>query len=97
MLLRGTEGESAADPRRLPRLDIFIHAAARPELLLPAQTGVLTGLPVLPRSIDAATTAVYIQSVVSGQTPAPAPLERQVECLLRALAANLPLAAEQIA
>ena len=97
MLMRGTEGEPAADPRRLPKLDVFIHGAARPDLSLPAQTGVLAGLPVLPRSIDAPTTAVYIQSVVGGETPMPAPLERQVECLLRALAANLPLAAEQIA
>ena len=86
LLMRGTEGEPAADPRRLPRLDVHIDGQPRPDLSMPAQAGVLTELPVLPRSIDAATTAVYIQSVVSGETPAPAPLTRQVECLLRALA-----------
>ena len=44
-------------------------------------------LPVLPRENDAATTAVYIQSVVSGEKPAPSPLTQQVDCLMSALAA----------
>ena len=93
MLLRGTEGEPVADPRRLPRLDVFTHGVLRPELSLPAKEGVLTELPLLPRAIDDATTAVYIQSVVSGQTPAPAPLTQQVDCIRAALAAmnELPL------
>ena len=89
VLMRGTEGEPAADPRRLPRLDVFIGGELRADLSRPAQAGVLTGLPVLPRSIDAPTTAVYIQSVVSGETPAPAPLAQQVDCLVRALAASV--------
>ena len=97
MLMRGTEGEPAADPRRLPRLDVFIAGVLRADLSRPAQAGVLTGLPVLPRSIDAPTTAVYIQSVVSGETPAPAPLTQQVECLVHALAASVPLLAEHSA
>ncbi len=87
MLLRGTEGEPVADPRRLPRLDVFVRGVLRADLSAPAQEGVLTELPVLPRSIDAATTAVYIQSVVSGEKPAPAPLGRQVDCILSALRA----------
>ena len=87
MLMRGTEGEPVADPRRLPQLDVFIGGRLRPELSRAAQVGVLTELPVLPRSCDAATTAVYIQSVVSGEKPAPAPLLQQVDALLNALAA----------
>ena len=87
VLLRGTEGEPVADPRRAPRLDVFIGGQAKPELSRAAHEGVLTELPVLPRSNDAATTAVYIQSVVSGEKPAPAPLTQQVDCLMRALAA----------
>jgi anthranilate phosphoribosyltransferase len=87
MLLRGTEGEPVADPRRLPRLDVFVRGALRADLSVQAQEGVLTELPVLPRSIDAATTAVYIQSVVSGEKPALAPLGRQVDCILSALRA----------
>ena len=88
VLMRGTEGEPVADPRRLPRLDVFIGGRPRPDLSLPAHEGVLTELPVLPRTNDAATTAVYIQSVVSGEKPAPAPLTSQVACLMRALAAT---------
>ena len=98
MLMRGTEGEPVADPRRLPRLDVFIAGQLHPDLSRPAQEGVLTGLPILPRSIDAATTALYIQSVVSGEKPAPAPLTQQVECLRQALAViHQPFATEQIA
>lgn len=87
MLLRGTEGEPVADPRRLPRLDLFLDGELRADLSAPGQEGVLTELPVLPRSIDAATTAVYIQSVVSGEKPAPGPLVRQVDCIRGALQA----------
>jgi anthranilate phosphoribosyltransferase len=85
MLMRGTEGEPVADARRLPRLDIFLRGTLQAALSLPAKEGVLTELPLLPRSIDAATTAVYIQSVVSGEAPAPGPLTQQVDCLVRSL------------
>ncbi len=87
MLMRGTEGEPVADPRRLPQLDVMIDGAPRTDLSRTAQSGVLSELPVLPRSCDAATTALYIQSVISGEKPAPAPLLQQVETLLAALAA----------
>ena len=98
MLMRGTEGEPVADPRRLPKLDVFIAGQRRADLSRPAHEGVLTGLPLLPRSIDAATTALYIQSVISGEKPAPAPLTQQVECLRQALAViHQPQAKEQVA
>ena len=87
VLMRGTEGEPVADPRRLPKLDVYMRGSPRPDLSLAAQEGVLTELPVLPRDIDAATTAVYIQSVVSGEKPAPSPLLQQAEALRRALGA----------
>ena len=86
LLMRGTEGEPVADPRRLPRLDVFVDGVARADLSLPAQEGTLSGLPLLPRTCDAATTAVYIQAVVSGEKPAPVPLTQQVQVLSRALA-----------
>lgn len=86
MLMRGTEGEPVADPRRAPKLDIFIDGKLRTDLARPAQDGVLRELPVLPRTCDAATTAMYIQSVISGEKPAPAPLSQQVELLLESLA-----------
>ena len=88
VLMRGTEGEPVADPRRAPRLDAFIGGQPRPELSRAAHEGVLTELPVLPRGIDPTTTAMYIQSVVSGEKPAPGPLTLQVDCLMAALAAS---------
>jgi anthranilate phosphoribosyltransferase len=87
MLLRGTEGEPVADPRRAPKLDVYRAGVLDPVLSRSAHDGVLTELPLLPRSCDAATTALYIQSVISGEKPAPAPLAAQVDCLVRALAA----------
>ncbi len=85
LLMRGTEGEPVADPRRLPKLDVFIDGIPRSDLSTPAHDGVLRELPVLPRTLDAATTAMYIQSVISGEKPAPAPLAQQAACLRAAL------------
>lgn len=87
VLMRGTEGEPVADPRRCPKLDVFIDGTPRSDLSVPAHDGVLRELPVLPRTFDAATTAMYIQSVISGEKPAPAPLAQQVACLQAALEA----------
>lgn len=86
MLLRGTEGEAVADPRRQPRIDTWVAGTLRPEWSVPAQDGVVTEMPLLPREHDAATTALYIQAVLSGEKPAPAPLARQVQLALDTLA-----------
>jgi anthranilate phosphoribosyltransferase len=80
MLLRGTEGEPVADPRRTPAMTGFI--AGRPMLLQEAQGGTLAALPDLPREIDAHSTAAYIQQVLAGEVPVPAPIARQVEHIL---------------
>ncbi len=87
MLLRGTEGEPVADPRRQPRIDTWLSGTLRPDLCAPAQEGVLAELPLLPRATDAASTAVYVQEVISGTRPAPAPLARQVALIVAAVAA----------
>ncbi len=85
LLLRGTEGEPVADPRRQPKLEMVLQGQPRPDLSFAAHEGVLTELPVLPRSHDAATTALYIQSVMSGEKPPPGPLEQQVQLIKRTL------------
>ncbi len=87
MLLRGTEGEPVADPRRQPRIDTWLGGTLRPELSLPAHEGVLTELPLLPRETDAASTAIYVQEVLSGMRPAPTPLARQAGLVIAAAAA----------
>ena len=86
MLLRGTEGEPVADPRRCPKIDTWLGGLWQADLSCPVQEGVLAELPLLPRQIDAATVAVYIQGVLAGEKPGPAPLDRQVDLLLAALA-----------
>lgn len=83
LLLRGTEGEVVADARRQPQIDAFAHGARRP--LVQGQTGSLMQLPDVPTQIDAVTTAHYIQSVLNGQLPVPAPIARQVKAALQAM------------
>jgi anthranilate phosphoribosyltransferase len=94
MLLRGTEGEPVADPRRQPRIDTWLAGTPCPEFSCPAQEGVLSEMPLLPRATDAASTAVYVQEVLSGMRPAPAPLARQAALIV---AAALALQARQTA
>ena len=84
LLLRGTEGEPVADARRLPRLDVFVGGVLRSELGRAATEGALQALPLLPRAGDAATTALYIQNVVSGEKPTPQPIVEQVAALVAA-------------
>ncbi len=84
LLLRGTEGEVVADPRRTPQMDAF--ARGKRTALVEAQTGSLQQLPDLPQQIDALRTARYTQAVLDGHAPTPAPLMQQVHAILRALA-----------
>jgi anthranilate phosphoribosyltransferase len=81
MLLRGTEGESVADARRMPHIDGFI--AGQRSTLQEAQSGSLPTLPDLPKECDAATTAAYISTVMAGHSPVPPSIENQVEHILR--------------
>lgn len=96
LLLRGTEGEPVADPRRQPRMDLWLAGQLRADLSVSAQEGVLSELPWLPRETDAAATALYVQEVLSGMRPMPAPLARQVTLLTDALA-QLDLRAHPLA
>ena len=80
LLLRGTEGEVVADARRVPQMDAFIHGQR--QRLQEAQAGTLSALPDLPKTTDAASTAAYIQSVMTGQQPVPTSIAMQVEHIL---------------
>jgi len=81
MLLRGTEGEPVADPRRTRGLTGFVRGK-RIELE-PEQKGTATELPQLPADTAPHTTAAYIRDVLSGKQPVPAPIALQVEHILR--------------
>ena len=80
MLLRGTEGESVADARRMPQMDGFIRGQKM--LLQEAQSGTLPSLPDLPREFDATATAAYIRSVMASTSPVPPSIAKQVEHIL---------------
>ncbi len=80
LLIRGTEGEAVADPRRTPKMQAFV--AGRAMDLQAYQAGPLTDLPELPSAIDAASTAAYIETVIAGTQPVPAPIAQQVEHIL---------------
>ena len=80
LLLRGTEGEAVADPRRVPRMQGFI--AGRAVALQEAQTGPLAALPALPKDIDEHSTAHYIREVLAGTCPVPVPIAQQVVHIL---------------
>ena len=75
MLLRGTEGEAVADPRRMPQMDGFLGGERI--LLQEAQTGALATLPDIPRALDAASTAEY--SHVSKSHQSRSRFKRQIE------------------
>jgi anthranilate phosphoribosyltransferase len=81
LLLRGTEGESVADPRRTPKMEAFLNGQTTD--LHAYQAGSLTTLPELPHAIDAQSTATYIRKVMDGSQPVPAPIAQQVAHIVR--------------
>ncbi len=81
LLLRGTEGESVADARRLPSMDGFIRG--RRIALEAGQKGTLTDMPALPAQIDAGSTATYIRDVMAGRAPCPPAIDTQVAHIVR--------------
>ncbi|MBB1093457.1 DNA-binding protein YbiB [Rhodopseudomonas palustris] len=80
LLLRGTEGEPVADARRTPAMTAISrgHAAQVQE----AQAGALAAVPNLPAP-DATATALWIQAVLAGQQPVPAPIALQVHHIVQ--------------
>jgi anthranilate phosphoribosyltransferase len=82
LLLRGTEGEPVADPRRTPQMALYQAGTHR--TVQTAQTGSLAQVPELPGT-EATTTARYIQAVLQGEYPVPTPIALQVQHILQAL------------
>ena len=92
MLLRGTEGEPYANPKRCPRLEMIRHGAAW--RMVEAEEGTLAALPALPPTNDAAATARWIAETLSGAHAVPAPIVQQLALLLEAAHAPLDVPAE---
>jgi anthranilate phosphoribosyltransferase len=79
-LLRGTEGEPVADPRRTPAMDVFGNGQIK--RLQEPQAGSLVDLPNLP-AIDPQSTALWIQAILDGREPVPNPIALQVAHIVR--------------
>ena len=82
LLLRGTEGEPFANPRRQPLLEWFADGVAT--VLFDSETGTLPTLPDLPAAIDAPTTAAWIAGALAGEVPIPKPILNQLACCMHA-------------
>ncbi|MEQ1667102.1 MAG: DNA-binding protein YbiB [Sulfuriferula sp.] len=80
LLLRGTEGEAFANPKRRP--DLLYCDDGRSQLLFEAEAGPLKTVPHLPQSIDAVTTAAWIQDALAGRQPIPLAVINQLACCL---------------
>jgi anthranilate phosphoribosyltransferase len=79
-LMRGTEGETVANPHRAQQIDWF-HGGQRTLLVerdAPADT-----LAEVPEARDAAATATWIARALRGEVPVPPPISAQVAACVR--------------
>lgn len=82
LLLRGTEGEPFANPKRRPLLELICDGGT--EVLFEAEHESLRTIPNLPEGADAGVTARWIARVLDKQIPLPKPIANQLACLLYA-------------
>ncbi|AIU28017.1 glycosyl transferase [Pandoraea pnomenusa] len=87
LLARGTEGEPVADARRQAAIEGFSDGV--PTLWQAAEEGAIGTPPALPAA-DARATARWIEAVLAGDVPIPAPIARQVAVIRLALRLDTP-------
>ncbi|MFT3850507.1 MAG: DNA-binding protein YbiB [Propionivibrio sp.] len=80
ILLRGTEGEPFANPKRRPRIE-HLHDGVV-DVLFEAEHESLKTLPHLPETCDAKSTADWMRRVLAGEAALPAPIANQLACCL---------------
>lgn len=80
ILLRGTEGEVYANPKRCPKMEFFADGEQR--VLTEAEEGSIASVPVLPESMAADVTARWVEQALAGAVPIPASILTQVRCCL---------------
>jgi anthranilate phosphoribosyltransferase len=80
LLLRATEGEPFANPKRRPRIE-HLHEGLC-ETLFEAEHDSLKALPHLPDEADAVATAIWIRKVLDGHIPLPQPIANQLAACL---------------
>lgn len=79
LILRATEGEPFANPKRRPRIEYLCGGLS--EILFEAEHDSLKSLPQLPEA-DAAATAAWTRKVLEGHMPLPLPIANQLACCL---------------
>ena len=80
LLMRGTEGEAFANPKRRPQIEYICDGVS--EVLFEAEHGSIRQLPALPDDCDARTTAQWIRETLDGAHPIPLPIINQLACCL---------------
>ena len=82
LLLRGTEGEPFANPKRRPRIE-YLHDGAN-DILFDAEHDSLKTLPQLPETCDAGASAEWTRRVLAADAALPPPIANQLACCLYA-------------
>lgn len=82
LLLRGTEGEPFANPKRRPMIE-HLHDGVS-DVLFEAEHDSLRTLPQLPENCDAQVTVAWMRRVLAGEVLLPLPLANQLACCLYA-------------
>ena len=81
LLLRGTEGEPVADPRKLPTMRCFVQGQAFTQLDIASQ--VAHDTIDMPMGMNAMQTAELIDAMIHGSKPIPPPIQAQAELISR--------------
>ncbi len=82
LLLRGTEGEPFANPKRRPLIE-HLHDGVS-DILCEAEHDSLRNLPQLPEHCDAKATVAWMRRVLAGEVSLPLPIANQLACCLYA-------------
>lgn len=81
LLLRGTEGEPVADPRKMPSMRCFIEGQSFVQLDIAPETAHDTL--DMPMGMNAQQTAELIDAMIQGRKPVPPPIQAQAELIFR--------------
>lgn len=81
LLLRGTEGEAYANPRRRPQLESFIDGCH--DIAYPAAEGGAPPLDGIPDTAENAATAALISDMLVGRVSIPQPILAQLDVITR--------------
>ncbi|HQZ01415.1 MAG TPA: DNA-binding protein YbiB [Thauera sp.] len=79
MLLRGTEGEIYANPRRCPELKAYVEGIG--SIAVAGEDGGAPPLQTLPDAPSVVDNAALIRAMLAGEVPIPAPITAQVAAL----------------